>query len=146
MRILAASIESRIEPGKIIHSDRDEYVPGQCNLGSQEIRMRKRKSVVGLVITVLFVIGLQIFDPPQELRLLLFIPLAYTIICYYQAQQKFCVVFGIRGIFNFEEIGYSTDVIESEDRIKDRNKAWMIIFRSLLLAFIIVALYFFLPV
>ncbi len=123
----------------------NEYIPGQCNLGIDEINSRKWKSLIGLIVSVLYIIMLYLFHVTNEWRLFLFIPLFYSVICYYQAQRKFCVVFGIKGIFNFEKIGKSTNVTNDLFKLQDRRNAWRIIFISFIFTFIIVAVYFFLP-
>ena len=124
----------------------NEYVPGKCNLGYEEIDRRKRNAHRGLIITILGIAALQLLNLSSIWRLLLFIPLSYAILCYYQAQQKFCVAFGIFGIYNFLEIGKVTKVSEPEYKIKDKRNAWLIILKSFLLALIIVVVYYFLPI
>ena len=124
----------------------NEYVPGKCNLGYEEIYRRKRNVLRGLILTILGITALQLLNTPSIWRFLLFMPLSYVILCYYQAQQKFCVAFGIFGIYNFLEIGKVTKVSEPEYKIKDKLKAWLIILKSFLLALIIVVVYYFLPI
>ena len=106
-------------PGNNNLNVNNDYIPGKCNLGSEEIEMRKRKAKIGLILTLLSIIALQIFHPSPNYKLLIFIPLFYSILCYYQAQQKFCVAFGIIGIYNFGNLGKSKRVIESEFKNKD---------------------------
>ena len=123
----------------------DEYIPGKCNLGLQEIQSRKRKALIGFLISTLTITGLQFFHFHPAWRFIVFFPLSYAILCSFQAQQKFCVAFGIKGIFNFEEMRKSTIIKNTENKKKDNIKAWQIIFKSFFLAFIIVTIYFFLP-
>ena len=138
------NIENSID--RKTQNNTNEYIPGQCNLGFEEIRRRKRKAFFGLVITLLSIVGLQLFHISSVYRFLLFIPLSYAIICYYQAQQKFCVVFGMKGIYNFGEIGKSTSITNPKYKNKDYHNARMIILTSLFLALLLVAIYFFLPI
>ena len=133
-------------PGNNNLNVNNDYIPGKCNLGSEEIEMRKRKAKIGLILTLLSIIALQIFHPSPNYKLLIFIPLFYSILCYYQAQQKFCVAFGIIGIYNFGNLGKSKRVIESEFKNKDIRNSWLIIFKTLLLSFLIVVIYYFLPI
>ena len=126
-------------------NNNNEYIPGQCNIGSKEIERRKRKAILGLAISLLGIALLQYFNSPSAWRFILFLPLFYSIICYYQAQQKFCVVFGIFGIYNFDNIGKTKRVNESNDKKKDSWYAWLIIFKSILFALLIVVIYYFLP-
>ena len=89
--------------------------------------------------------GIAIFSFWFCLEIYRFFPLSYAILCSFQAQQKFCVAFGIKGIFNFEEMRKSTIIENTENKKKDNIKAWQIIFKSFFLAFLIVTIYFFLP-
>ncbi len=123
----------------------NEYISGQCNIGSKEIERRNRKAILGLVISILGIALLQYFNSSSTWRLILFLPFFYTIICYYQAQHKFCVVFGIFAIYNFDNIGKIKRVNESNDKKKDRLNAWIIIFKSILFALLIVVIYYYLP-
>ena len=133
-------------PGNNNMNVNNDYIPGKCNLGSKEIEMRKRKALGGLILTILSIIAIQIFHLSPKYRLIIFIPLFYSILCYYQAQQKFCVAFGIIGIYNFGNLGKSKRVIESEFKNKDIRNSWLIIFKTLLLSFLIVVIYYFLPI
>ncbi len=133
-------------PGNSNQSGNNDYIPGKCNLGTEEIEMRSRKAKIGLMLTLLSIIAIQIFHPSLNYRLLIFIPLFYSILCYYQAQQKFCVAFGIIGIYNFETLGKSKRVTQNEFKNQDIKNSWLIILKTFLLSFIIVAIYYFLPI
>lgn len=139
------AINSHIPENNNLNVNND-YIPGKCNLGSEEIKMRKRNAKIGLILTLLSSIALQIFHSSPNYRLLIFIPLFYSILCYYQAQQKFCVAFGIIGIYNFENLGRSKKVIQNEFKNKDIRNSWLIIFKTLFLTFLLVAIYYFLPI
>ncbi len=139
------ALNSNIPGNKNLNVNK-EYIPGKCNLGTEEIEMRRRKAKIGLMLTLLSIIAIQIFHPSLNYRLLIFIPLFYSILCYYQAQQKFCVAFGIIGIYNFEKLGKSKRVLENEFKNKDIKNSWLIILKSFLLSFLIVAIYYFLPI
>lgn len=133
-------------PGNNNLNINNDYIPGQCNLGSKEIEMRKRKAFGGMIITLLSIIAIQIFHPSPNYRLLIFIPLFYSILCYYQAQQKFCVAFGIIGIYNFESLGKSKRVTQNEFKNQDRRNSWLIILKTFFLSFLLAAIYYFLPI
>jgi predicted nucleic acid-binding Zn ribbon protein len=123
----------------------NEYLPGSCNLGIKEIESRKRKALIGLILTILWIVYLQINHFTSEWRLIIFFPLFYSIVCFYQAQQKFCVAFGLLGIFNFGERGNSKSVADELHKKKDRKNAWRIIFLSLIFTLLIVVTYYLLP-
>ncbi len=121
------------------------YEPGLCNLGENEISSRKRKGIAGLIITFSLAFCLDVFHYPNELRLLIFFPLFYSIICLYQARKKFCVYFGMKGIFNFDKIGKSTAVGNEEFIKLDRKLAIQMTLTCFLLALAITVIYYLLP-
>ena len=122
------------------------YIPGKCNLGKEETDRRKLQTWIGMGTTILCIIVIQVFYLTQPWRLIVFIPLSYSILCFQQARQKFCVLFGINGVYNFTDKRKVVAIKEEESLEKDRKKAWQIIFTSTLIAFIIVIVYFYLPI
>jgi len=127
-------------------NDNGGYIPGICNLGKKEINKRKVQSIAGLALTILCIITLQFFHFEPVWRLIVFAPLFYSIICFLQAREKFCVVFGIYGVYNFTDERNVVAVEEEEYHTKDRKKAFKIFFTSLAIAIVIVVIYFYLPV
>jgi hypothetical protein len=55
-------------------------------------------------------------------RLLIFIPLFVSVLCFRQAKARFCVAFGFLGIFRFEGKGIAKNEISEYQQI-DRKKA-----------------------
>jgi len=105
-------------------SSKSEYVPGTCNIGPAEIRMRKRAGVFGLAATLLLwalFAGLRV---PAPWNLLLFLPAAVGASGFLQAALHFCAGFGSRGLFNFgSEVGKTESVEQAEFRKLDQRKA-----------------------
>ena len=64
------AINSHIPENNNLNVNND-YIPGKCNLGSEEIKMRKRNAKIGLILTLLSSIALQIFHSSPNYRLLI---------------------------------------------------------------------------
>ena len=107
------------------------YEPGVCNIGPQEIRRRRRAGHVGLVAAVVLLAVLVAVGAPPLTRLLVAIPAAMAASGYLQAWFRFCAGFGSRGIFNFDDVGETHDVVDDEARAADRSKARQIGLASL---------------
>ena len=120
------------------------YIPGICNLGKKEISRRKYQAIAGLLITIAFVIIVQMYQIETIWKLLIFAPVFYTTICLLQAREQFCVVFGINGVYNFSDERDLIPVNEVEYRVKDRKKAIKILFLSVFIAVVISVIYFYL--
>ena len=110
---------------------KSEYVPGVCNIGPAEIRMRRMSGWVGLGATIVLWAALAVFHAGQAWRLFVFLPASMAATGFLQAAFHFCAGFGMKGVFNFgPEVGKTDTVIQAEFRKKDRQKALFIIFLS----------------
>ena len=138
-------MNSEFLPDREPKNEENEYVPGTCNMGEKEIERRKKLVIIGSTFTILSIVILQVFGFPTEWRLIIFFPLSFTILCFQEALQKFCVVFGIKGVFNFKNIRKVIRIEQEDDRKKDRKKGWVIIFTSALIGFVVAMIYFYLP-
>jgi len=112
--------------------EQNQYIPGVCNIGRSEIKMRRFAGWVGLVITIILYGSLVYLGVPRIWRLIIFIPSALAAIGFLQARMHFCANFGMRGIFNFGEIGNTDTVDQAEFRAADRRKAMQIIAYSVI--------------
>ena len=122
------------------------YQPGVCNIGPQEIRRRRRAGHVGLVATVVLLAVLVTVGAPPLARLLVAIPAAMAASGYLQARLKFCAGFGSRGIFNFDEVGQTHEVVDAEGRARDRARARQIGFASLAIGVAVAVVAVLLPI
>jgi len=107
---------------QITYTHSPGYQPGACNIGPQEIAMRRRAGHVGVVITLVLLVVLIAIGAPPIWRLLIAIPAAGTAITYLQAILHFCVAFGMAGIFNFGDVGTTTAVQDAAARRADRTR------------------------
>ena len=71
------------------------YEPGKCNIGPQERLHRFIIGLYGLIATLVVFSSMIIFDIPNIYRLLLFFPIVWSFIGFYQYFFKFCVFNGL---------------------------------------------------
>jgi hypothetical protein len=88
----------------------DQYVPGTCNIGPEEIELRRRAGHVGLAVTAALGAALLRSDLHPAWRLTLALPAAGAASGYLQARQRFCANYGFRGLYNFERRGQERPV------------------------------------
>ena len=111
----------------------NKYIHGVCNIGDEEIKMRKRAGWGGLIATIILW-GLFIwFNTPQIWRLTLFFPAMMSATGFLQAYMHFCAYFGFASLFNFGDVGKTDSVGQAEFRAKDKKKAWQIVIYSVLI-------------
>lgn len=122
----------------------NNYIPGVCNIGREEIRMRWMTGWIGLGITVAIWLGFIFNNSPAAWRLWLFVPAYVSAIGLLQASMHFCVAFGAKGLFNFKpQVGKTETVDQAEFRAKDKAKAIQIMLVAGLAAATVTALAFF---
>ena len=122
------------------------YIPGTCNIGKGEIRQRQLVALFGIFLTVSSASALLATDQSRSSRLSIFIPALVFSIGFVQSRSKFCLAYGLAGIFNFEKLGKITKVQSVEDRKADRKTAISILFKSAALAALITAVFLALPI
>jgi hypothetical protein len=121
-----------------------QYIPGVCNIGHAEVRLRKAIGWVGLVITTALWIALAAVGASAAWRLLLFVPAAVAAVGFLQAAWHFCANFGLRGVLNFgPNVGKTDSVEQAEFRRQDRRKALEIIGLSMLAGAAVAAIAYF---
>ncbi len=112
-----------------------EYIPGECNIGPEEIQRRRRVGLAGILTTVGILGVLYVINANPVLALLLFFPAAAAAIGLLQAGAKFCAFFGIRGVYNVAySVGHTDTVAQAEFRKIDRRKALQILLLGLVIS------------
>jgi hypothetical protein len=111
----------------------NEYIPGVCNIGREEIARRKKVGFGGLLLTVITLILFLIFEVTGFLRFLIVIPVFTSAMGFLQARAHFCARFGLTSLFNFGELGKHNKVKDDEFILMDRKKSLKIIFYSLVI-------------
>ncbi|HUC31202.1 MAG TPA: hypothetical protein VMR99_00730 [Candidatus Paceibacterota bacterium] len=120
------------------HQYPNQYIPGVCNIGPAEIRLRKRLGWWGLLATIVLWAALVWFRLPAELRLILFIPVFFSANGFLQGFMHFCAGFGMRGLFNFgPAIGKTDTVSQAEFRKKDSRKSQQIFAYALIIGIVV---------
>jgi hypothetical protein len=99
-----------------------EYVPGVCNIGSEEIARRRNAGWVGLAITFVAFVALVWTDVNPWWRMLLFLPAMLSASGFLQAHFRFCAGFSRAGVFNFGTVGETHAVTGVEARAEDRRR------------------------
>ncbi len=119
------------------------YIPGTCNIGPEEIKMRRNAGWIGLVVTLLLgalLVYLSSMFPSFSpwIRLILFFPATLGALGFLQAAFHFCVAFGMEGLFNVsEEVGKKETVSQQEFRKQDKSKAIQIISYSVIIGLVV---------
>ena len=124
----------------------DEYTPGTCNIGVREIRRRQLVGGIGLFLTISTILGFYHQHASHLARFGTFLPAVVMFMGYLQARKKFCLAFGLSGLFNFGKLGGTTRVISDADRKIDREAAIKLMAQAVLLAAILTAVVFVLPI
>jgi len=122
-----------------------EYIPGTCNIGPAEIKARKNTAIFSAVLGVVLIILLVVLHADKLWRLTLFIPAASVGIGFQQWHNKFCVRFGLKGVFNFGDLGNNFTVDQQENFYKDRIKAWKMINKGILFGLFLAILFYIIP-
>ena len=92
----------------------DKYIPGVCNIGSQEINRRRRVGWIGLTVALLLLIILVGINVNPWWRLLIFFPATLSASGFLQAYFHFCAGFARRGVFNFGEVGKMQEIHDKD--------------------------------
>jgi hypothetical protein len=128
-----------MEYNKPMDQPTSQYVPGVCNIGPAEIRLRKRLGWWGLVITIILWAGLVWLGAPAAWRLIVFLPVFFSANGFLQGFMHFCAGFGMKGAFNFgPTVGKTDTVSQAEFRAMDRKKAQQIFAYSALIGIVVV--------
>lgn len=123
----------------------DQYIPGTCNIGKNEIRQRQIVALIGLFLSVSSLIGFISTGASQSVRLGIFLPLAVFSIGWVQSRKKFCLAYGFLGTFNFGKLGKVSKVSDKASLAADRKTALSILLQSLGLAAILTLIVYLLP-
>ena len=105
-----------------------QYVPGTCNIGPEEIAIRRRAGHAGLAVTAALATVLLRSDLHPAWRLTLALPAAGAASGYLQARQRFCANYGFRGLYNFDARGQEQPVsrTQAQEQEEDRRRALQI--------------------
>lgn len=108
-------------------TNHDQYIPGTCNIGADEIIRRQRSGWISLAATIVLWVAFIWFNVDPVWRVALFIPATLAAMGFFQAFMHFCAYFGFGSLFNLGDVGRTDTVIQAEHRRQDRRKAWQIV-------------------
>jgi predicted nucleic acid-binding Zn ribbon protein len=123
-------------------TDDNVYVPGVCNIGKEEIKRRRNSAIFGSVVAIAIALLLGVLHANKLFRLLVFFPLVSATIGFQQWYFKFCVRFGMKGLFNFKDLGHLETVEQTEMRKQDRSKAIRMIITGIVVAIILTIIFY----
>ena len=127
-------------------SNNDRYIPGVCNIGPAEIRMRRTSGYIGLSITIVLFVLFYTVPISAPWRLIISIPAVLAASGFLQAQLHFCARFGMSGLFNFgDDIRHHESVDQVAYRKKDQQKALTIIAGSVVIGLLVAGVAYVLP-
>ncbi len=107
---------------------KEQYIPGACNIGSEERRMRKIGGWAGTGLFLLLYAALLFTHAPHWSLFFLFVPALLSATGWVQYANHFCVNFGMRGLRNMDKPAFQTEnVVEEEFRRKDRERSLKLI-------------------
>lgn len=122
-----------------------EYIAGSCNIGKGEIRRRQTIALLGVFLVFFSATTILGTDQPRSARLSIFLPAMIFAVGFIQSRKKFCLAYGFAGTFNFGKLGSISKVQNEADKKADRKTAFNILVQSLVLAAVITAIFFILP-
>ncbi len=102
-------------------------------------------AVVGLVLSLVTLVGFISTGTEPGLRLGIFIPLSVASIGWVQSRKKFCLAYGFMGTFNFGKLGQLSRVGDKASLAADRKTALTILIQSLSLSATLTLLIYLLP-
>lgn len=125
--------------------EENKYIPGTCNIGPKEIQMRKKASIMAAAFLVAAMAYVLLCHIDKYGRLFLFFPAAGFAVTFQQWYNRFCVAFGMKGVFNFGDMGKTFSVEQQENFKQDRIKAWKMIVFGIVFGLVIALVFFLLP-
>lgn len=113
---------------------KDQYSPGNCNIGPQEVRVRRVFLRFFGVITLISTIAALFWCQSLPLWfLLLFLSFSFFTL-YLEIHHRFCILFGFFSLYNFRQLGHLDQITDKEHVRKDRRRVLEMILQSLAFA------------
>ena len=113
-----------------------EYSSGSCNIGGAEVQRRKISGVIGAMFAVAYYVACIFLNAPKGIRAIIFLPLILAWTGWLQSRRKFCMAFGLMGVFNFGKLGETTRIVEIDNRSRDRKRALIMLTQAIALSIV----------
>lgn len=126
-------------------STTEEYIPGVCNIGKEEVNQRRKAAVFAGLLLILIIAVLLYLHADKLWRFFVFFPATSLGIGIQQWSNKFCVGFGLKGVFNFKELGKTIPVEQHEMLKADRAKAIKMITIGIIAGLVITIGFYLIP-
>jgi hypothetical protein len=123
----------------------DNYIPGTCNIGNEQLQKRKRFLIKSLFATLLCILFLEVSHVDKIWRMFMFVPFTLSVIGAQQVWFKFCYIFGLKGYYGFGEVGKAKTISDAENIKRDKSKAQKMIVSSVIIGAILTVIYYFIP-
>lgn len=122
-----------------------DYIPGTCNIGTQEIARRYRIGFIGVFLTVILIIMIEMMEVHRLWRLTVIAPVAFSLTGFVQAKQRFCLAYGFSGVFSVKGMRQLTKVRDHAFLKQDRQMATLLVARVVIGTCLITLLYYLFP-
>jgi hypothetical protein len=100
------------------------YIPGICNINTEEIKKRRMMGHIGLALFVSVLIVLLVLAVSGYYRIIVFLPAMLAASGYLQARNHFCVGYASAGKQNAAPGSRTTtDIVDTTARVRDKYKA-----------------------
>ena len=123
--------------------DSNKYIPGVCNIGKEEIKARRKSMYISFSLLVVDIIVLELLHANHWWGITVFVLATSFAVSFQQVYFKFCVNFGMRGVFNFGDLGKTFTSEQKEFYQKDRAKALKMIISGVVFGLIVSLVYWF---
>lgn len=117
-----------------MNDPQNQYSPGLCNIGSREVRIRKKFEWIFFPLTILLTIACLLWCQSLLLWFALVFVSFSLIVLHLEIKYRFCILFGFFGLHNFEKPGNLHEVENPEHIRSDRKRVVQIVLFSLFLA------------
>lgn len=112
----------------------EKYEAGLCNIGKNEITIRKKLFNFSLLVMLSLICLSMAFHQDKWMTLLLFVSTFFTFLLFIEIRLKFCILFGFFNLYNFKQLGNLENVNDLELKRKDRKRAFKIVTLSFFVA------------
>jgi hypothetical protein len=120
-------------------TDSEQYIPGVCNIGGNEVAKRRIMGWIGLAACVVLWAAFIVLKAAAVWRLVLFVPALLAALGFLQATRRVCVIYGLSGTYKVGSGGKRRLVELADDRRQDRRTSLRIIGYSMLIALAVTA-------
>lgn len=121
------SLQLVVIPRLVMEEKKDQYVPGECNIGLHEVNIRKKFIWLFAPLTIVFSIACLYHCHSVLLWIMLVVSSFSLIVLYLEIKYKFCILFGFFSLYNFGRLGNLHEVKNQESICKDRSRVLGII-------------------